>query len=103
MLVEILKPFPFSRNGVTEEQAVVGTTENIPDDLVPGLRAEGLVRETKALAGAPENKSEAKAETKGDAAPESKPADDDKAKAEAGAEDENKSEAKPAGGKTGKS
>jgi len=56
MLVEIIKPFPFSRNGTTAEHASPGTEVDIPDALVPGLTSEGFVRETKAMAGAPENK-----------------------------------------------
>lgn len=53
MLVDIVKPFPFSRDGVTLEQAVEGALD-LPDALVPGLEAEGYVN--KAQGGAPENK-----------------------------------------------
>lgn len=56
MQVEIIKPFPFSRDGFTTETASPGVVADIPDALVPGLSAEGFVRETKAMAGAPENK-----------------------------------------------
>jgi hypothetical protein len=35
----ILKAFPFSRDGITVEDAVAGTVCDIPDLLVPGLHA----------------------------------------------------------------
>lgn len=53
MLVDVLKPFPFSRNGIAIEQAVEGPLD-LPEALVTGLETEGYV--TKAEAGAPENK-----------------------------------------------
>lgn len=43
MLVSIKKPFPWSADGVKSTEAVPGTTVDIPDVLVPGLRAEGFV------------------------------------------------------------
>lgn len=43
MLCGIVKTFPFSRDGVTALTAVAGTVEDIPDDLVEGLAAEGFV------------------------------------------------------------
>ena len=70
MLVEVLKPFPFSRDGITEEQAIVGVPADIPDHLIRGLERAKYVRQTKALAGAPENKVEPKTENKADAAAE---------------------------------
>lgn len=70
MLVEVLKPFPFSRDGITEEQAIVGVPADIPEHLIRGLERAKYVRQTKALAGAPENKVEPKAENKADTNPE---------------------------------
>lgn len=58
MLVEIIRPFPFSRDGVTTEQAEPGGAADIPDALVPGLTREGFVREVKAMPAPPENKAE---------------------------------------------
>ncbi len=68
MLVEVLKPFPFSRDGITEEQAVAGVPADIPENLIPGLERAKYIRQTKALAGAPENKADAGAEPKADPA-----------------------------------
>lgn len=42
MRVEILKPFPFSRDGIRSEQASPPEAD-VPDRLVAGLRAAGLV------------------------------------------------------------
>lgn len=67
MLVEVLKPFPFSRDGVTAEQAVVGVPADVPDHLVRGLERAKYIRQTKAMAGAPENKVEPAVENKADA------------------------------------
>lgn len=68
MLVEVLKPFPFSRDGITEEQATVGVPADVPEHLIRGLERAKYIRQTKALAGAPENKAEPKTENKADAA-----------------------------------
>lgn len=43
MRVHILKPFPFSRDGITPLRAVAGSIDDIPDALVPGLRAGGFI------------------------------------------------------------
>lgn len=69
MLVEIVKPFPFSRDGITEERATAGNPADIPDHLIPGLKREGYVRETKALSGAPQNKVEPALENKAEPEP----------------------------------
>lgn len=42
--VYVLKPFPFSRNGIKEEQAELNATINIPDRLFDALNREGYVR-----------------------------------------------------------
>lgn len=42
--VYILKSFPFSRNGIKEEQAEVNATIDIPGRLFDGLNREGYVR-----------------------------------------------------------
>ena len=74
MQCNILKNFPFSRDGVTPEQAAAGATADIPAHLVPGLEREGYVRraeakdagsspENKMLAAAPENKAPDRAGT----------------------------------------
>lgn len=54
-MFNILKTFPFSRDGVTVETAVAGGDCDIPDALAPGLRREGFLRAPGAT-GAPENK-----------------------------------------------
>lgn len=60
---EILKAFPFSRDGVRVEVAQAGETVDIPARLVDGLTQEGYVRavaaapaarETKVIEAAPE-------------------------------------------------
>lgn len=38
-----LKPFTFSRNGTTPEQAAAGQIVNVPAELVAGLVAEGFL------------------------------------------------------------
>lgn len=55
MLCDILKPFPFSRDGVNSEMATAGGQCDIPDALVPGLTREGFLRQSGGVA-APENK-----------------------------------------------
>ena len=55
MQCEILKAFPFSRDGITQERADVGSDADIPDDLVPGLRDAGFIS-TKDAGASPENK-----------------------------------------------
>ena len=42
--VYVLKPFPFSRNGIKEETAEESTTINLPARLFEGLNREGYVR-----------------------------------------------------------
>jgi hypothetical protein len=62
MLCDILRPFPFSRDGVnTEHASPGGDLVDLPDAIVPGLRAEGYVREAKAFSAAPENRAFASA------------------------------------------
>lgn len=43
MDVTALKSFPFSRDGITIEHAVEGTTVNIPDDILIGLHGSGHI------------------------------------------------------------
>lgn len=43
MLVDVLKPFRFSRDGVTPIEAATGQPVDIPDLLLAGLEAEGFV------------------------------------------------------------
>lgn len=43
MRVTIIKPFPFSTDGVTALFAVPGEPAEIPDALIAGLTAEGFV------------------------------------------------------------
>ena len=76
MLVEVVKTFELSRNGITSERFAAGARVDVPDNLVAGLIAEGFVREwcepqqakalgpseeNKALFAAEENKAEAPA------------------------------------------
>ncbi|MEN0652387.1 MULTISPECIES: hypothetical protein [Hyphobacterium] len=72
MLCDILKTFPFSRDGVDSHMAKAGEQVDIPDALVPGLQRDRYVKpvgeqgdelksqpaapENKALGNAPENK-----------------------------------------------
>jgi hypothetical protein len=42
--VYVLKPFPFSRNGIVVEHADVSTTIDLPGRLFDGLNGEGYVR-----------------------------------------------------------
>lgn len=42
--VYVLKPFPFSRNGIKEEQAEASATIDLPGRLFDGLNKEGYVR-----------------------------------------------------------
>lgn len=42
MIVTVLRPFTFSRDGLTPLRADLGEAD-IPDGLVPGLAAEGFV------------------------------------------------------------
>lgn len=64
MLCKILKPFEFSRDGISTVQAYEDTEIDVPDALVRGLFFEGYVGEpdpvepvhTKDLGDAPENK-----------------------------------------------
>ena len=54
-----LKDFPFSRDGVNEEQAIKGQTVNVPENLVAGLVHERFIAATgdhKMIAAVPENK-----------------------------------------------
>ena len=44
MRCTVLRSFNFSRTGVDQNWASRGTEHDIPDDLVPGLVAEGYVR-----------------------------------------------------------
>jgi len=48
MLCKILKYFPYSEDGFTAKGAEVGEERNIPDELVPGLVAEGYVSAAEA-------------------------------------------------------
>lgn len=73
MLVEVLKPFVFSRDGINGEQHAVGAVVDLPDLHIVGLVAEGFVRavpespkedkfdpaENKAMLASPENKRKA--------------------------------------------
>ncbi len=43
MLVEILKTFPHSKDGISIEVLKSGTTAEVRDDLLAGLRKEGYV------------------------------------------------------------
>jgi len=43
MLVKILKPFPYSEDGINIRNLVAGAVEAIHDELVPGLKGEGYV------------------------------------------------------------
>jgi hypothetical protein len=43
MRVIALRPFPFSRDGTTIEEAPDGAEVDIPDAMVPGLTAEGWI------------------------------------------------------------
>lgn len=50
MLVTVIRPFPFSRNGLKQEQAVPSMEpQDIPDALVPGLVAEGYLAQPEGL------------------------------------------------------
>lgn len=60
------KPFPFSRDGVTLEQAIEGEPVDLPEALVPGMTAGGFVIENKALTGAPESKTIESCDANGD-------------------------------------
>lgn len=42
--VYVLKPFPFSRNGIKEEQAEAGSTIPLPNHLFSALNREGYIR-----------------------------------------------------------
>jgi hypothetical protein len=65
MRCTVLRSFNFSRTGVDQNWASRGTEHDIPDDLVPGLVAEGYVRpmgqkmvtspERKVIEASPEN------------------------------------------------
>jgi hypothetical protein len=44
MLVDVLRPFTFSRDGVTPEPATPGVPVDVPDAYAAGLEAEGYVR-----------------------------------------------------------
>jgi hypothetical protein len=44
MLVDVLRPFSFSRDGVTPERAEAGQSVDVPDAYAAGLEAEGFVR-----------------------------------------------------------
>lgn len=61
MLCRILRPFRFSRDGLAGHVAEAGQSIDLPDDIAPGLIAEGFAAhavapETQAFAAAPENK-----------------------------------------------
>ncbi|MCF1502189.1 hypothetical protein L0F51_00220 [Afifella sp. H1R] len=43
MLCKVLKDFPFSRDGFTTVSAKAGTSPDVPDRLVAGLRREGYL------------------------------------------------------------
>lgn len=50
MLVTVIHPFPFSRDGRTTEHAVASSEpQDIPDALVPGLVAEGYIEQPESL------------------------------------------------------
>ncbi|MCG8445911.1 MAG: hypothetical protein MI753_09370 [Hyphomicrobiales bacterium] len=71
MLCKILKPFPFSRDGINAEHAKPSDQINIPDNLVPGLLKERYVtvldeEGAKSLSGSPENKADDVPENKTD-------------------------------------
>lgn len=54
MLVNVIRPFPFSRDGRTQEHAVVSPDpQDIPDALVVGLVSEGYVEQPEGLAPIP--------------------------------------------------
>lgn len=42
-IVTVRRPFGFSRDGIKIEQADIGSTPDIPDELVAGLAAEGWI------------------------------------------------------------
>ena len=44
MRATVLRPFAYSRDGLTCEDLTVGQTVEIRDDLAPGLEAEGFIR-----------------------------------------------------------
>lgn len=44
MLVEVLKPFVFSCDGINGEQQAIGAVVDLPDLYIAGLVAEGFVR-----------------------------------------------------------
>lgn len=48
MRVNVIRPFPFSKDGRTQEHAFKGE-QDIPDALVPGLVAEGYVEQPEGL------------------------------------------------------
>lgn len=59
MTLTVLRPFPYSTNGLNQFPAMPGVEPDppIPADLLPGLVKEGYVAlEGKAISGAPENK-----------------------------------------------
>lgn len=70
MLCEVLKTFLLSPDGIAVVTVAAGQSVEIPDGVVPGLEAEGYIRpvsyvtaaeadrylETRAIAGAPENR-----------------------------------------------
>lgn len=81
----IKKPFPFSTDGFTTRGAEAGETRSdIPDDLIPGLKAEGYLeivgddakRETKDAGPAPENKMEPEPVSENKDEPENQSEDD---------------------------
>lgn len=46
MRARVIRPFGFSRDGVTREEAAIGDDVDVPGDLAPGLIAEGWISET---------------------------------------------------------
>ena len=58
MRVQILKSFPFSRDGLTTLQAIAGSDEDIPDRLIPGLQREGWVGKSAERVEIPEDQLE---------------------------------------------
>ncbi len=56
MEYEVLKPFPFSADGVTVRTVAPGERISPSAGAASGLQSAGYIREVKALAGAPETK-----------------------------------------------
>lgn len=50
----VLRPFLYSRNGLSVERLAAGQDLDVRDDLVEGLRDAGLVGDGLALVGEPE-------------------------------------------------